>query len=72
MSPQYSLYLGIALAWTVLFSLSSTPGIRGYRNPGWLACYVILIVMLFRLPFAVALTTWVAFGISGGAALRFV
>ncbi len=66
MSPRYSLYLGIALAWTILFSMSSTPGIRGFRNLGWLSCYVILIVMLIRLPFAVALTTWAAFGVGGG------
>jgi hypothetical protein len=43
-----------------------TPGIRGWRNLGWPACYVIFVVMLFRLPFTVALVTWAGFGVASG------
>lgn len=66
MSLPYSFLLAAALVWTILFSLTATPEIRGYRNLGGLACYVIFGVMLFREPVTSALTTWAAFGVAGG------
>jgi hypothetical protein len=58
--------LGCASAWTIFFSFSNTPGLRGWRNLGWLSCYVIGLVMLFALSWLCALTTWAVFGITSG------
>ena len=30
----FAIALSVSLGWTVLFSLSNTPGVRGYRNFG--------------------------------------
>ncbi len=65
-SIHYLIYFLIAVGWTTLFSMSNTPGIRGYRNLGILACYILLIVMLFRVPFTSALVTWCILGVGGG------
>lgn len=62
----YSTVLLLATLWTTLFSLTIHPGIRGYRNLGILACYVLLPVMLLRLPFQSAVLTWCAFGVGAG------
>jgi len=56
----------IAVGWTTLFSLANRPGIRGYRNLGILASYVLLLVFLFVAGWRAALTTWAAFGVGGG------
>jgi hypothetical protein len=63
---RYAVYLLIAVTWTTLFSLTIRDPIRGFRNFGILACYVLLIVMLFRLHFVTVLVTWCAFGVAGG------
>jgi sugar phosphate permease len=65
-SIRYLIYFLIAVGWTTLFSMSNTRGIRGYRNCGILACYILLIVMLFRVPFTSALVTWCILGVGGG------
>jgi hypothetical protein len=65
-NTRYLIYFLSALSWTMLFSMSNTRGIRGYRNFGILACYILLIVMLFRIPFKSALVTWCILGVSGG------
>ena len=65
-SIRYLIYFLIAVGWTTLFSMSNTRGIRGYRNFGILACYILLIVMLVRVPFTSALLTWCVLGVSGG------
>jgi hypothetical protein len=65
-STRYLIYFLIATGWTTLFSMSNTPGIRGYRNLGILAAYILLIVMLIRVPFTSALVTWCTLGVSGG------
>jgi len=65
-SIRYLIFFLIAVGWTTLFSLSHTRGIRGYRNLGILACYILLIVMLFPVPFTSALLTWCALGVGGG------
>jgi hypothetical protein len=59
--------LALATLWTTAFSLSSRPGVRGWRNLGWLACYPLGLAMLVLLPWRVSLTVWAAFGIAGGA-----
>ncbi|MEK7953693.1 hypothetical protein [Luteolibacter soli] len=56
----------IALAWTTFFSMFNRQPIRGNRNFGLLACYIIFIVMLFRRPFAETFATWAVFGFAGG------
>jgi hypothetical protein len=63
---QHAIYLLIAVGWTTLFSMTSKQPIRGLRNLGILACYVLAIVMLIRAPFVSAVATWCAFGIAAG------
>ena len=60
---QYAILLLIATGWTTFFSMTHKQPVRGLRNLGLLACYILAIVMLIRLPFVTALTTWCAFGI---------
>jgi hypothetical protein len=64
--PPFALALLIAVAWTTLFSLASTPGVRGWRNVGILGSYVLALVFLFIAGWRSALATWAVFGISGG------
>ena len=66
MNLPFSILLAIAVAWTIFFSLFNTPGIRGYRNLGWMGCYLTLVIMLFRIPFTAVLVTWAVFGVFGG------
>jgi hypothetical protein len=61
-SIRWLAILGAAAAWTTFFSLFNTPGIRGYRNLGILACFVLAFVMLFFVPFRSALVTWASIG----------
>lgn len=63
---HYSICLVVAVAWTTLFSMTIKQPVRGFRNIGILASYVLLVVMLFRLPIISALVTWIIFGICGG------
>lgn len=65
-STRYLIYFLIAVGWTTLFSMSNKFWVRGYRQLGILVCYVLLVVMLFRVPFASALATWCLLGVSGG------
>lgn len=55
-----------SLLWTSLFSLSSTPGVRGYRNLGILATYLALIVSLFCTRWKDVALTWIVFAVAGG------
>ena len=55
-----------AAAWTVFFSMFNNPGIRGWRNLGWLACFIIGLVMLFKLPLSSSLGTWALVGVCSG------
>ena len=59
--------LGFAAAWTILFSFSNTPGVRGWRNLGLLACYILGIGMAVVAPWRAAVGTWVLFGVVSGA-----
>jgi len=58
--------LGGAAAWTIFFSLFNAPGIRGWRNLGWLACYLVGLVMAIVLPWRSSLTTWLILGLGSG------
>jgi hypothetical protein len=53
-------------AWTTFFSMFDKPGIRGYRNLGWVACYIIGVLMFFFASWRVALGTWAAVGVASG------
>lgn len=63
---RYALYLLIAVGWTCLFSMTIKRPVRGFRNLGILACYILAVVMVIRLPFVTALVTWCAFGLAAG------
>lgn len=63
---SWLLVLGGAAAWTIFFSMFSAPGVRGWRNLGWVACFVLGAVMLVVLPWRAALSTWAAAGIFSG------
>jgi hypothetical protein len=65
-SLKWLAILSVATAWTIFFSLFNRPGVRGWRNLGWLACYSIAIVMLFALPWRSSLVTWSLLGIGSG------
>ncbi len=63
----FAVMLLIAVSWTTLFSLTSNPGIRGFRNLGILASYVLALVFFFVAGWRQALVTWAVFGVVGGA-----
>jgi hypothetical protein len=65
-STKWLLILLCAAAWTTFFSLFNTPRIRGWRNLGWMACFLIGLVMLIVLPWRVALATWSVVGVASG------
>ncbi len=62
----FAVALLIAVGWTTLFSLSNKLPIRGFRNLGILASYVLVIVFLFVAGWRLALVTWAVFGVAGG------
>jgi hypothetical protein len=63
---HHAVYLLIAVGWTCVFSLTIKRPVRGLRNLGILACYILAVVMLIRLPFVTALVTWCVFGLAAG------
>jgi hypothetical protein len=65
-STKWLLMLGIAAGWTVFFSMFNTAGVRGWRNLGWLACFVLGVVMVFALPWRIACATWAIAGVFSG------
>jgi hypothetical protein len=65
-SGRWLTILAAAAAWTIFFSMFNRPRIRGLRNIGLLACYVLGVVMLFRLPWLSALVTWGIAGLVSG------
>lgn len=68
---QHAIYLLIAVGWTTLFSLTNKQPVRGLRNLGILACYLLAVVMLVRLRFVAALVTWCVFGVAAGVIYSF-
>ena len=65
-STKFSIALAISLFWTVIFSIANHSPIRSLRNFGILACYVIGVVMFFKIDFRKAAVTWIMFGFIGG------
>ena len=65
-STKWLTILACAAGWTTFFSFFNKPSIRGFRNLGWLACFVIGLVMLFALPWRSALVTWGSIGAASG------
>lgn len=63
---RHAIYLLIAVGWTTFFSMTTKRPVRGFRNIGILACYILAIVMFIRLRFIAALVTWCIFGIAAG------
>jgi len=62
----FAVALLIAVGWTTLFSFSNKPGIRGFRNLGILASYILVLVFLLIAGWRAALVTWAMFGVAGG------
>ena len=62
----FAVALLIAVGWTTIFSFTNKPGIRGFRNLGILASYVLVLVFLFVAGWRAALVTWAVFGVAGG------
>jgi hypothetical protein len=52
--------------WTIFFSMFSTPRLRGWRNLGWLACFIVGVTMLVVLPWRSALVTWAVAAVFSG------
>lgn len=65
---RWLLYLAVPAAWTIVFSMSNTPGIRGWRNLGWPACYMVGLVMLWSVGWRRAGATWLCVGFATGLA----
>ena len=65
-SVKWLLILACASIWTIFFSMFSTPRIRGWRNLGWLMCFIIGVIMLFALPWRSALVTWAVAAVFSG------
>ena len=63
---KWAIILGICMLWTILFSLTNRFPIRGLRNIGILSCYLVGIVMLFKIGIKRGIATWVMFGLIGG------
>src|SRR5438034_1217814 len=62
----FAVALLIAVGWTTLFSLTNKPGMRGFRNLGILASYVLVVVFMFVAGWRSALVTWAVYGVAGG------
>lgn len=58
--------LGGAALWTIVFSMSSNPPVRGWRNLGILACYVLGVAMVFFTTWRAFLGNWAIFGLGSG------
>ena len=59
-------YLAIPAGWTIFFSFFNTPGIRGWRNLGWIGCYILGLVMLWAIGWRSGGATWLAVGLATG------
>jgi hypothetical protein len=66
LSVKWIVFLGCAAAWTIVFSMFNRPGVRGWRNLGWIACYVVGVLSFCFLPWRSALGTWIAWSVLSG------
>lgn len=62
----FAIALLIAVGWTAMCSFTNKPGIRGFRNLGILASYVLPLFFLFVAGWRATLVTWAVFGVGGG------
>ena len=67
-STRWLLYLAIPALWTIAFSMSNSPGIRGWRNLGWPACYLVGFAMFWSVGWRQAGATWLCVGFTTGLA----
>lgn len=65
-SIKWLTILAGAATWTTLFSVFNAPRIRGWRNLGLLACFMLGMAMCFILPWRSALATWGVAGVFSG------
>jgi hypothetical protein len=65
-SQSYLMFLGACSATTIFFSTFNRPGIRGYRNLGFLAIYLGTAASFFLVGWKPVLIGWAIFGISSG------
>jgi hypothetical protein len=65
-SVKWLLLLGSAAAWSTVFSMFNASAVRGWRNLGVVACYVLGLVMVFVLPWRVSVCTWAVAGVFSG------
>lgn len=65
LNVPWALALLVGLGWTTVFSLLQPP-LRGLRNLGILASYVLGLVMAIQAPWRDALFTWAVFALVGG------
>jgi hypothetical protein len=63
---KWLLYLAVPATWTIVFSMFNTPGVRGWRNLGWPACYIVGVAMLWSLGWRRAGATWLIIGFATG------
>ena len=63
---KWLVYLAVPAAWTVFFSMFSTAGLRGWRNLGWPACYIVGAAMLWNVGWRRAGATWLSIGFASG------
>jgi len=66
-SSSYLVFLGACSVATILFSIFNAPGIRGYRNIGFLSIYVGTVISFFLVGWKPVLIGWAIFGVSSGA-----
>ena len=64
-SLPLTITLGLALAWTVAFSMTNRFPLRGNRNLGLLACYIAPVIFVFTSGFMSVAVTWLAFSVVG-------
>lgn len=65
-SAKWAVGLAFCMLWTIAFSLTNNIPIRNFRNLGILACYIVGVVMFFKIGFKKGLATWVLFGLVSG------
>ncbi|MFC0682940.1 hypothetical protein ACFFGH_34360 [Lysobacter korlensis] len=65
--PFWLCLLAASAGWSSFFSLFQRPHVRGWRNLGLLAGFLLGIAMLVALPWRQALATWAVAAVSGGA-----
>jgi hypothetical protein len=63
---KWLLYLAVPATWTIFFSMFNAPGVRGWRNLGWPACYFVGVAMFWSVGWRGAVATWLSTGLVTG------